>query len=80
MTDPWTTTVKCQGPGCAKEVKVQQPGIVRPGWLILTKQSTPLANQQPKVEHFPFCSLTCLYNWTAARLPSKKGVSDDQDE
>lgn len=78
MTNPWTTTVKCQGPKCAKEAKVTRPGEVRPGWMVLVKQSAPLANQQAQVEQHPFCSLTCLHNWAAARLPSKQEFNGEK--
>lgn len=71
MDNPWTTSVKCQGPGCDKSARVNRPGEVRPGWLVLIKQGTVLTGQQPQMEQYPFCGMTCLFNWIKTRLPSK---------
>ncbi len=78
--DAWITNVNCQGPDCTKTMRVNGPGELRPGWLLVTQppmvaeiQKGPIGGQPPKPKFFPFCGFTCLYNWVAARLPSKRG-------
>ncbi len=79
---PWTSNVNCQGPECTRTASVNGPGELRPGWLMVTQPGVILQpggkqvqGQKVAAKYFPFCGFTCLYNWVAARLPSKKGVN-----
>ena len=76
----WTTHVHCQGPGCEKAANVNQPGEIRPGWLMVLQAPSPIEAAARMKEAGPrglppkklaFCGFTCLYNWVAAYLPSK---------
>lgn len=80
---PWTTNVNCQGPNCQKTARVNQPGEVRKGWMVLLHPQMVLEpggkqaqGQAIPPKHYPFCSFTCAYNWVAARLPSKRGSEE----